>query len=179
MLKFSKLKPEDLELVMHWRVQADVTRYMNNDIEFNMANQIQWFEKISLDRGSKYWLISIDERPIGVINLVGIDSTHKRCSIGYYIGEINNRAMGFMIPPYLYNFVFNVMNFHKIYGEVLHGNDNLLKMHKIHGWREVGTYQDHVFKYGSYHNVTAVELLAADWHTLKPKFGKFIADFEL
>ncbi|MCX6126871.1 MAG: UDP-4-amino-4,6-dideoxy-N-acetyl-beta-L-altrosamine N-acetyltransferase [Proteobacteria bacterium] len=179
MLRFSKLMENDLELVLKWRTQPDVTRYMNNDIEFNMANQKLWFDRLALDASSKHWLISMDERPVGVINLAGLDFSHRRCSIGYYIGEASCRAMGFMIPPYLYNFIFNNLKLNKIYGEVLEGNGNLLKMHKLHGWRVVGVLKEHVFKYGSFHDVTVVELLAADWHTLRPKYSNFTADFEL
>lgn len=177
MLAFRQLTEADLEMVMTWRVSPDVTRFMVSDPEYNIDNQRRWFQKISGDKTCKYWIIQMDQTPIGVINLVDIDETHRRCSIGYYIGEAKHRSIGFMIPPYIYNYVFNVLKMHKIFGEVLAGNDNLLKMHKIHGWREVGFWKDHVYKYGSFHNVHLVELMATDWAAKSEQFGRFNMTF--
>lgn len=178
MLKFAKLKEADLEQVLQWRVSPDVTRFMTTDIEYNLENQKKWFAKISKDDSARYWVIELDGKPIGVINLIEIDRTHRRCSIGYYIGDVGSRSIGFMIPPYIYNYVFNNLGMHKIYGEIIEGNDNLLKMHKIHGWRQVGIFKDHVFKYGKFSDVYIVELLSDSWKELQPKFGRFVGTFE-
>jgi UDP-4-amino-4,6-dideoxy-N-acetyl-beta-L-altrosamine N-acetyltransferase len=178
LLKFRKLKESDLEQVLKWRTMPEVTRFMTTDIDYNMEKQKAWFDRVDKDKSVLYWIIEIDNRPIGVINLSEIDLVHRRCSIGYYIGEVESRSIGFMVPPYVYNFVFNKMGLNKIYGEVVDGNGNLLKMHKMHGWRNVGTYSDHIFKYGQYFDVHIVELMASDWKALGNRFGRFIADFE-
>jgi UDP-4-amino-4,6-dideoxy-N-acetyl-beta-L-altrosamine N-acetyltransferase len=178
LLKFANLTEADLELVLRWRVSPDVTRFMTTDIEYNLENQKLWFTKIRGDESAKYWKIMLDEKPIGVINLVDIDHIHRRCSVGYYIGDLACRSIGFMIPPYIYNYAFYNLGMHKIYGEVLDGNDNLLKMHKLHGWREVGIFKDHVFKYGKFSDVYIVELLSESWKRLLPRFGRFVGDFE-
>jgi UDP-4-amino-4,6-dideoxy-N-acetyl-beta-L-altrosamine N-acetyltransferase len=177
MLRFTKLKESDLELVLRWRLSPEVSKFMNSDIENNLDHQRSWFSRISNDPSFKYWLIVFDNKPIGVINLMDIDLTQKRCSMGYYIGEVGSRAIGFMVPPYIYNYVFNRMKLHKMFGEALDGNDNILKMHKLHGWRHVGTYTDHVFKYEKFSNVHLLELMADQWLALQPKYGRFVADF--
>ena len=178
MLRFAKLKESDLEQVLKWRTMPEVTRFMTSDVEYNIEKQEKWFERVVKDESVRYWIIEIDGRPIGVINLSEINLVHRRCSIGYYIGEVDCRAIGFMVPPYIYNFVFNKMGLNKIFGEVVDGNGNLLKMHNMHGWRNVGTFSNHIFKYGRYFDVHIVELMASDWVALANKFGRFVADFE-
>jgi UDP-4-amino-4,6-dideoxy-N-acetyl-beta-L-altrosamine N-acetyltransferase len=177
MLSFRLMMESDLEQVPTWRCSPDVTRYMVSDPEYNLDNQRRWFEKVNGQSSAKYSIIQMDKEPIGVLNLIDIDQIHRRCSIGYYIGEPKHRSIGFMIPPYVYNYVFNILKMHKIYGEVLSGNTNLLKMHQMHGWREIGVWKEHVYKYGRFHDVHLVELLEPSWAALSSKFGRFVAEF--
>ena len=93
MLKFLKIQEEHLELILDWRTQPDVTRYMFTDIEHSLENQKKWFENLQADDSSKYWIISYEDQLIGVIYLSDIDRRNNRCSWGYYIGEESGRAL--------------------------------------------------------------------------------------
>ena len=50
MINFISLKEEHLEIVLKWRTQAEVTKYMSTDIEKNIVKQKEWFKKISIDK---------------------------------------------------------------------------------------------------------------------------------
>ncbi|MBF0594170.1 MAG: UDP-4-amino-4,6-dideoxy-N-acetyl-beta-L-altrosamine N-acetyltransferase [Candidatus Omnitrophica bacterium] len=163
MISFVDLQQEHLELVMGWRLKPEVSQFMFTDIECDLEKQRQWFARIVRDRTCRYWVVRFQGLPIGVVNLAGIDPVHRRCTAGYYIGESAYRNIGAMIPPYVYNHVFRDMGFRKIYGEVIAGNGNVLKMHALHGFREVGVYHEHVYKDGRFHDVVLIELLAEDW----------------
>lgn len=176
MIKFIKLKEEHLEKVMSWRVKPEVSSNLNTDVEYNMEEQRRWFNRIDQDDTCRYWMIAYQDVLIGVMNLAAIDRKNLRCSAGYYIGELEYRQLGAMITPYLYNYVFRKMKFKKIYGEVFVDNKNVLKMHKMHGYREVGVYRDHIFKNGCFHDVVLIELLAESWLKQK-KFERYIANF--
>ena len=43
-IEFKRLKEEHLEMVLNWRTQPDVTKYMATDIEYDMEKQKQWFQ---------------------------------------------------------------------------------------------------------------------------------------
>ena len=73
---------------------------MLTDISSDFDNQLQWFQKVSCDETYRYWIIVNQDIPIGVFNLVAIDSENRRCSAGYYIGELQYRSLGAMLPPY-------------------------------------------------------------------------------
>lgn len=177
MIQFKKLSEEHLEQVLAWRTQEDVTRFMNTDIEKDMDKQHQWFEKVFNTIAERYWIIKIKEQSVGLIYLTDMDFTNYRTSWGFYIGEQSFRLYGGLIPPYLYNYVFLELGLHKITAEVMDGNDNVIKLNKIHGCREVGVYKDHIYKNNQFHDIILMELLKVDWIALK-KYRKYISKFE-
>ena len=178
MIEFLKLREVHIEMVMNWRVKPEVTRYMLTDIDSNLEIQRQWFKRISKDETCRYWVVCFQSIPIGVINLAAIDRINLRCSAGYYIGEDEYRQLGTMIPPYLYNYVFREMKLRKIYGEVVAGNENVLKIHRMHGFREVGILKEHIIKKNQLLDVIIVELLSEIWLN-KKRYHRYIANMEI
>ncbi|MFJ8102458.1 UDP-4-amino-4,6-dideoxy-N-acetyl-beta-L-altrosamine N-acetyltransferase [Lysinibacillus sp. KCTC 33748] len=176
MIRFIKLREEHLEQVLEWRTQEDVTKFMNTDIEKDMDKQREWFRSISNSKTDAYWIIEIKEKPIGVISLNNIDFVNKRTSWGFYIGEEKYRLYGGIIPPYFYNYIFSKFEFHKITAEVMEGNNNVIKLNLMHGYRMVGVYKDHILKNGSYSDLNLLELLKEDWLKLN-KYQKYVCEF--
>lgn len=177
MIQFCKLQEEHLEKVMGWRVKPEISSNMITDVEYDMKKQHRWFNSIIKDDTCRYWVVSYRNILIGLINLAVIDGKNFRCSAGYYIGELEYRQLGAEITPYLYNYVFKEMKFRKIYGEVMWGNESILTIHKLHGFRDVGIYKDHIFKNGNYFDVVLIELLSDVWLKLK-KYQSYIAEFD-
>ena len=177
MLHFVKLKLEHLDFVLDWRSSTEISKYMLTDIEKDMKKQLQWFKQIEASEDSKYWVIYFGETAIGLINLAEIDFQGKQCSAGYYIADLNYRGLGAEIPPFLYNYVFNVMGFEKIYGTVLAGNKSVLEIHNLHGYKKVDRKKNHFLKNGRPQDVIMVELLKSDWLE-KKRYHAYIADFD-
>lgn len=177
MLKFLKIQEEHLEQILDWRTQPDVTRYMFTDIEHSLENQKKWYQNLRADDSSRTWIISYQDEMIGVIYLSDLDLRNKRCSWGYYIGEESGRSLGGLIPLYLYNYIFHELKLNKVIAEVMAGNENVMKMHEMFGYRFVGRYENHIYKYGEYHDVFIYELLAETWNASK-KYKRFVAEFE-
>jgi UDP-4-amino-4,6-dideoxy-N-acetyl-beta-L-altrosamine N-acetyltransferase len=178
MLRFIKLREEHLELVLRWRTQPEVTQYMFTDVEYDLDRHKAWFAQIATDDSRSYWLISLDDRLIGLVSLHEINLHHKRCSWAFYIGEEDCRLFGGMIAPYVYHYVFEVLGFKKITGEVMEGNENVRKMHVVQGCREVGIFKEHIYKYDRYHDIYLFEMLESDWEGLRIRYSNCIAEFE-
>ncbi len=164
-------------MVLGWRVQPEVSKYLLTDVEYDLEKQHHWFDQISKDNTYHYWVIVYQNIPIGLLNLAAIDRKNHRCSVGYYIGELQYRQLGAMILPYLYNYVFQEMKFRKIYGEFIAENKNIIKIHQRHGHRQVGIYRDHIFKNDQFHDVILSELLSEVWLAQK-RYQRYIAIFE-
>jgi len=177
MLKFLKIKEEHLELILDWRTSPDVTRYMFTDIERSMDNQKKWHQKIQTDETSQYWVISYQDKPIGMVYLSNIDFSNKQCTWGYYIGEASSRMLGGIIPPYLFNYVFHEMGFSKICAEIMEGNENAIKLNEMFGFKLIERRENNIHKYDEDHDVFVYELLGSAWNA-SGKYKKFTAEFE-
>ena len=176
-LRFARLREEHLELVLTWRTRPDIASMMISDVAPDMELQRRWLERISSDPTSRHWMIMWGDRPVGVINLAAIDHRHRRCSAGYYIGDLDFRPLGAVIPPYLYNHVFRDLGLNKIYGEVVASNTAALRLHAMHGYRQVGTLRQHIWKNGSFLDMVMVELLAETW-LAQQRYRRYVAEFE-
>lgn len=179
MITFRKLEKQDLAQVLEWRTSEHVTQYMYTDIEKNLDNQLQWFEKISKDDTQYYWIIEVKDVPIGLISLNQLDQINKKSTFAYYIGDLNYSIIAGRIHPYLYNFAFFELGLNKLYAEVMQGNDGMMKMHKHYGFTHCATFKEHIYKYNQYHDVEYFELLASYWKDNCTKFHKFKASFVL
>ncbi len=177
MIQFLKLREEHLEMVLKWRLKPEVSQYMFTDVRDSMDDQLRWFRRVSNDPGYRYWIIVYRYVPIGLINLAGIDWNNRHLCAGYYIGELEYRSLGAIIPPYLYNYVFNEMKFRKIFGEVMAGNENVIKLYQIHGYSQVGVYRDHIWKGDQFHDVVLIELLSESW-LKQTRYQRYTGQFE-
>lgn len=178
MFEFIKLREEHLEMVLNWRTREDVTKYMVTDIEYNLDNQKKWFNKITNNPSEKYWIILYNSKPIGLISLNDIDYKNKHTRWGYYIGEEEYRMYGGIIPHYLYNYVFGTLKLNKINAEVLEGNDNVIKLNLLHGYREVGVFKRHIYKNNKFYDLYLLELTKEDWQNAIKKHERYNAYFE-
>jgi RimJ/RimL family protein N-acetyltransferase len=125
-----------------------------------------------------YWIIILNNKPIGVVNLANIDFINSKCTLGFYIGEFEYRSFAGLIPPYVYNHVFRTLKLNKVYGEVLSTNKSILEIHTKHGFRTVGVLKDHVTKEKMGQDVVVIELLAEEW-LRNPRYESYTAIFEL
>ncbi|OEH86753.1 UDP-4-amino-4,6-dideoxy-N-acetyl-beta-L-altrosamine N-acetyltransferase [Desulfuribacillus stibiiarsenatis] len=176
-MEFIKLKEEHLEIVYKWRRAPHVTQFMYSDISEDYNKHLQWYQTTLNDSHNKYWMIKSKDSLIGLISLNRMDTVHRHATFGYYIGDTNFNIIGGRIHPYLYNYAFNTLGLHKLFAEVMEGNTNMCKMHTIYGFREVGVYKEHIYKYEKYHDVTIFELLAEDWKK-NHKYQRYVAEFE-
>ena len=57
-----------LEQIMRWRMDPEITRYMNTDPKLTLEGQKKWFAKVQLDPDVSYWFFELDGTAAGVIN---------------------------------------------------------------------------------------------------------------
>jgi UDP-4-amino-4,6-dideoxy-N-acetyl-beta-L-altrosamine N-acetyltransferase len=178
MFEFKLITEQELPQILVWRTSKFVTQYMFTDIEFSPSAQKNWFEKISEDVTSCYWVIVYQGKPIGVLNVDNIQLSNRCCTWGFYIGEESARNLGGLVPPYLYNFIFNKTPINQITAEVMGHNLQVKKLHKLHGYEHVNLLENHIVKSGTTFNVEVYQLNKLKWLAQK-RFAKFHAEFEV
>lgn len=166
------IQKSDLETIMNWRMSPEVTAYLFTNPKLTIEKQKKWFESISKNQTVKYWIIEVNNEPAGVINLADINYKSQTTTWAYYIGNTNLRSMQLAISLELslYEYVFEKMNFEKIYGEVLSANSGVVKLHQLCGCRVENIVKDEVEKEGKKYDVTHLIITKDEWYQNKHKY---------
>jgi UDP-4-amino-4,6-dideoxy-N-acetyl-beta-L-altrosamine N-acetyltransferase len=181
MISFRKISKDDLPLILRWRTDPEVTRYMSTDIEFDLEKQTNWYDQVVCSRSpAEHWIISHNEKPVGVLNLEKYNSILQQTSWGYYIGEMESRIIGGLIPAYFYNYMFFNRDplLKKINGHLFSENTKVLKMHRFYGAKEVKVLTNHVYKYGRAFDLILIEMTKEKWALQRENFQHYQAVFE-
>jgi hypothetical protein len=168
-LELKKIKRDDLEQIMNWRMDPQVTKYMYTDPKLTLVQQLEWYDRIIESSTEKYWLIVIDDTAIGVLNLVDIDHRNKRCSWAYYIGDTSFRGRGIArtLECNIYDYVLEVLNLNKLCCEVFTFNDIVISIHEKFGSEIEGTLKQHIYKNGQYYDIVCMGITKDKWTKIK------------
>jgi len=94
-LVLRRITIQDIELVRGWRNQPSVRNQMLVQDEISAEQQVLWFEKIN-NPFNYYFIIEVNELPIGVIHAKNIDEQSMVGEGGIFIGD--DKFIGTDIP---------------------------------------------------------------------------------
>lgn len=165
------IREEDLEKIKDWRMDPDITRYMNTDPVLTMEGQRKWLASIEKREDVKYWLIEVDGQPAGVINVGGLQDEEGSCTWGYYIGEKRLRSLktALSLEMSLYDFLFLELGKTALYGDIFSLNQGVIQLHLLCGSEIVEEKKNWVCKNGQYFDVTFMRMTAERWKEMREK----------
>jgi UDP-4-amino-4,6-dideoxy-N-acetyl-beta-L-altrosamine N-acetyltransferase len=172
-IKFANILNVDaviIEKVREWRNSEAVRKYMYNAHYIGEDEHMKWFESLkSENKVRKVWVIFYENVPVGVVNLTCIDYENKITDWGFYIGETAYRGLGIgSITLYrLMEYVFDKIDFHKMYTSVLENNLDALNLYKKFGFKEEGRLRKHILRDGKYIDVSLIGILNEEWKDIK------------
>ena len=159
---------DDAAMILDWRTRPDVTRFMYTDIEEpDVERQKAWLAAMDRRDDYRHFVVEVeDNRPIGYLSFSEIDHRHRRCSSGLYVADAADRRRyaGFF-APFIFDYCFHVLDMNKLVNTFMEGNDRLIRIQTLVGFREVGILKQHVWKYGRWHDVHLLELLRETYET--------------
>lgn len=158
------LREQDAALTLRWR-QAHRARFLNAGAE-TVEQQAAWIG--SRPASELNYVIELkDERPIGMLSLVAIDTVNRRAeSARFLIGE-EEAAKG--IPAaveamkLLYTLAFDRMELVRIHGTVASGNSLMVKWQRYLGMKEEGRLRRHYFVNGAWQDAVCLGLLEDEY----------------
>jgi hypothetical protein len=168
-VELRKISKEDLELIAHWRMSPEVTRYMYTDPIITKESQLKWYESITKDKTVKHWVIEFDKIKIGLLCLTDIDIINKKCYWGYYIGDASFRGKGIarLLECNIYDYIFFKLNLNKLCSEVLDFNERVVKIHERYGSKVEGLLKQHIFKNGCFYDVVTMGITKDRWKQIR------------
>lgn len=175
-----QIREGDLERIMRWRMDEDITRYMNTNPRLTLEKQRVWFETMNRNTDVKYWLIQVDGQPAGVVNLTGLENPEGRLGWAYYMGEKRLRSIGraISLEMSLYDYAFLRLGKKAVYSDVFTLNKGVIQLHKMCGCEVVEEKKNHICKEGVWYDVTFLRMTAERWAQIREtkKYEKI--DFE-
>lgn len=163
------IRESDLENIMRWRMDEEITRYMNTNPRLTMEGQRRWLQTIQENEDVEYWLIEVDGIPAGVINLTGLTAPAGDIGWAYYVGEKRLRGIktALSLEMSMYDYVFDCLNKQAVYSDVFTLNQGVIALHKICGCEIVEEKKNHVCKEGICYDVTFMRMTAERWREVR------------
>jgi RimJ/RimL family protein N-acetyltransferase len=175
-LSFAVPGREHAALLLGWRSLPRVTRFMFTDVLHGQAEQEAWLDGVRSRADYRHWLVLQGGRPIGLVNLHAIDPARQSAASGFYIGEESARPLGGFVLPYLYNHGFFDLGFLTMTAQVMAENVEVLRLHRLHGYRDEGPQPEGVVKNGTRHAVHRLTLSREAWAE-QPRLHRYRAAF--
>ena len=169
-VRLRRVEAADSARLRAWRNSPEVAAYMYTDHPISQAEHDRWFEAAMAAADRRYWIIEMDEAPVGLANLAKIDPAARRCEWAYYLGEPSTRGQGLgsRIEYIVLRYVFETAGLNKLWCEVLLENEGVWKLHESFGFTREALFREHVFKDGRFQDVVGLGMLKGDWETAKP-----------
>jgi len=159
------LRREDGPRVLAWRNSDAVAPYMYSDALISEDDHARWLDAALTQPDRCYWIIRLDDAPVGLANLARIDLRNRRCEWAYYLAEpaVRGRGVGQAVEFALLAHVFETLNLNKLWCEVFLDNEVVWRLHERFGFIREALLRDHVVKQGPPKDVVGLGLLARDW----------------
>lgn len=168
-IELRDIQADDIEMIRNWRNSKEVSQYMYTEDFISPEQQKKWFEKISKESNSKYWIIEFDNKPLGLVSISEISKVYDSCFWAFYLGDssVRGAGIGSKIEYNILKYVFEELGLNKLRCEVLTNNPSVIAMHEKFGFRREAFYREHVCKNGQYFDVVGLAMLKREWATLK------------
>ena len=155
------IERRDLELLRRWRNSPQVFQFFQAQELISEVEQEKWFDKVSLDKSSYYFMIETKDGPVGTCNIKSINWVHRTATSGMYF--VSDPAAHYTLPVeaviLLLDYAFDSLNLRKMYGDVLAVNQRALKFNKKLGYKVEGVREKQVFHAGEYVDLVLIGLL--------------------
>ncbi len=163
------IQESDLENIMRWRMDEEITKYMNTNPKLTLEGQKKWLASIRNNADVRYWMIEVDGEPAGVINLTGLSNPSGDLGWAYYMGEKRLRSMktALSLEMSMYDYVFDQLHKNAVYGDIFTLNQGVIALHKLCGCEIVEEKKNHVCKEGVYYDVTFMRMTAQRWKQIR------------
>ena len=171
MISIRDMASQDKETVRQWRNLPEISKYMYTDHTITEEEHSQWFDRVAKDARSRYWMIVLDDRDVGVANLYNIDRQNFRAHWAFYLADpaVRGRGVGGFVEHWVLRHVFDELQLNKLCCEVFTWNKAVVNMHKSFGFVEEGLFREHIVKQGKALDIVCLAMLRREWDAVRPE----------
>lgn len=157
------MEPRDLEMVLGWRNDESVRRFMYTQHEITLEEHSQWFERARVAPDRHLLIFESEGVPLGFINF-NVSHDAPIADWGFYIAPEAPRGTGSALGKTALNHGFDSINLHKVCGQALGFNTGSIRFHEKLGFTREGVLRQQHFDGNTYHDIICFGLMHDEWH---------------
>ena len=152
----------DLAMVLTWRNQPEVRRFMLTQHEISLPEHTQWFNRAVEDDTRRLLIVQENDNPIGFVQFSGV-ALGGVADWGFYAHPDAAKGTGRKIGTSALDFAFCHLKLHKVCGEAIASNQASIRFHERLGFKREAElrYQRHIN--GQHHTLIGFGLLVHEW----------------
>jgi UDP-4-amino-4,6-dideoxy-N-acetyl-beta-L-altrosamine N-acetyltransferase len=158
----------DLELVLSWRNNPQISKYMYNKGVINFKEHRKWFLKSVKSLDTKLLVFEIDSQRVGFMQFK-IDHAYNKGEWGFYLSPDAPPGVGSIMGNHGIKYAFNELKLDQLCGEALEYNKKSINFHKKLGFSIDTSITKKHFDGDNHYNIIGFKYLIRDWHKAKSK----------
>jgi RimJ/RimL family protein N-acetyltransferase len=172
LVRLRRYEKEDLERVLGWINDREVTRFLAARYPFSRVQEEGWIERVSQQPPSEGIVLAIelpaDSRHIGSVGLHEVRWEDRHATLGIVIGEKDCWSQGYGTDAIvtLLRFAFDEMNLHRVMLDVLTDNQRAIASYRKCGFAAEGTLRQAYYQEGRYRDLLTMGVLAGEFRAL-------------
>ena len=161
----SPMDPGDVEIYTKWLNDIEITRWLGmTSSVYGLPAEREYLEKTTKDPNNYQFAIVLREgdRLLGNVGLMDVNQTHRKATLGIFIGEAEDRSKGYGSEAIqlLLGYSFNWLGLRNVDLHVNSSNARAVACYKKAGFREYGRRTGTIFAGGQWYDDVLMEALA-------------------
>ena len=163
----SPMRVEDASKYAEWMSDFAVSDGIGNACQLMSLDAEREWVLNEIAAGSYQFAIvrKEDDLLLGNCGLFKINTVHRSCTTGLFIGDAENRHMGYgaEVLRLLLDYAFNYLNLNSVILTVFDFNSDAIACYKKVGFVEFGRERQAYFCHGVYNDRVYMQVLSEDW----------------
>ncbi len=138
---FYKLKANEKEMVLKWRNDDSIKRWMFHKKSISLNEHLDFIKKLPFLSSSRYFLVKYVQRPIGVIDLTNIDYKTNSAYIGLYAKPTLKGVGGYLLNT-LIKYSKDELGLKKLIAQLYDNNQKALYLYEKFNFKTIQKDRD-------------------------------------
>ncbi|WP_312390623.1 UDP-4-amino-4,6-dideoxy-N-acetyl-beta-L-altrosamine N-acetyltransferase [Chryseobacterium sp.] len=135
-LNFININSEDKEIVLSWRNDESIRKWMYSQVPITLENHLNFIELLKIRKDKLYFLVKRNDENIGVFSLVDFDGF--KGELGYYLSpDKHNGNLGVEFYYAILKYCFDCIEIKKIEGFALEENKGANSLNSLFGFEKL------------------------------------------
>jgi len=137
LIDFTRLSEKEKHEVLTWRNHPEIRWWMHHTDPITLDEHFHFIESLKTKNDRQYYMVKIEEDPIGVIDFTQIDREKSCAHIGLYT-KPSTRGKGKILMRKILEHGYNVLGLEKLIAEVYDTNEKAINLYRHFGFEHIG-----------------------------------------